>query len=221
MTAALLAPTEDGVNLWSAREFDDLHPRQRRDMLDSVRRGLFDFQVEGMPDLREVSQLSPKHQRLILDKIRGGAFNDFQIASAGLTTSVTTYTSGDMLGSELTLTSMSNYNGSALTIMSASLIDYAKVTGAVDAYLFNVASSPAADNAANSWADQTAFKAIINFPAGTASALNSFAEVANIGMSMSTSGSTSLFFNAVTRTANAVFGAATDLKYTITVLRDI
>jgi hypothetical protein len=217
-----LQPTREGVNLWSAREFDDLNPRQRRDMVDAARRGLFDFQVEAMPDLRDVAQLSPRHQRLILDRIKGGAFNDFQIASAGLTTATTAYTSGDMLGTELTLTNMSTIAGASLTIMSASLIDYAKVTGAVDWYIFNAAAAGVAgDNAANSFTDQTAFKAVIGFVAGTASALNSFSQVANVGMSMATAAVTSLFADAVTRSGHTFFGAATDLKYTITVLRDV
>lgn len=147
-------------------------------------------------------------------------YNDLQIASAGLTTSVTAYTAGDVLGTELTLTNMALANGRQGLIVSAELVDYAKVTGAVDVYLFNAASSPAADNAANSWADANMLTCVgvLNFGTPTASALNSIAQLTNVGLAYTTVASTSLFAVLVTRTANAIFGAATDLKLRITTL---
>jgi hypothetical protein len=140
----------------------------------------------------------------------------FQIAAAGLTTSTTAYVAGDMLGTELTLTNMCVNTGGTGTIVSATLVDYAKVTGAVDCYLFSAASSPAADNAANSWADANMLTCvgILNFGTPITSALNSTAVLNNVGLGY-TCAATSLFANFVTRTGHTFFGAATDLKLTV------
>lgn len=143
-----------------------------------------------------------------------------QVSSAGLTTATTAYVAGDQLGSEITVASAALYSGGSGQILSVNLIDYAKVVGAVDIFVFNAASTPAADNAANSWADQTGLMGVINLPSPLASANQSVATVTNVGLGYVCAAS-SLFLNLVTRSGHTWFGAATDLKLSITLQRGL
>lgn len=135
------------------------------------------------------------------------------VASGGLTTSVTAYTAGDVLGTEFTFT-VARASGRGCVITSAMLVDKAKITGACDLYLFDRASTPAADNAANSWADADAINGLgrIGFETPVASALNSTA-VAVTGLPLVVLGnsSTDIKGTLVTRTAHTFFGAVGDL----------
>ena len=135
------------------------------------------------------------------------------LSSSGLTTVTTAYTAGDVLGAEFVFAA-ARASGRGVVITSAVLIDKAKVVQAVDAFVFDRASTPAADNAANSWADADAAncKGIIQFPAPTASALNGIA-VANNNLPLVVKGNSSvnIYVVLVTRASHTFFGAATDL----------
>src|SRR5689334_6525222 len=104
-----------------------------------------------------------------------GIANPFalDLAAASLTTSITTYTSGDQLGTEISVTTGVGASG-YVTISSVSMVDYSKVIGQVDALFFNAATTPASDNAANSWSDADMLKLIgaISIPSPTVSANN-------------------------------------------------
>ena len=145
-----------------------------------------------------------------------GVANPFliEVTSAGLTTSITTYTSGDQLGTEITVATGGGASAYA-AITSLTVVDYAKVLGAFDALFFNAATTPAADNAANSWSDADMNKLIaggfISFPAPTASALNGIGSIPNLLCNGRTDGSGNFYLDLVTRSANAVFGAAGDI----------
>jgi hypothetical protein len=163
----------------------------------------------------------PKTQVMAIDVMGTGATEAIGLfpplapffTSSGLTTSVTAYSIGDVLGAEWTFP-ICRASGRGVILTSATLIDKAKVIGATDLYLFDRASSPAADNAANSWADANMANllGIVSFPAPTASALNG-AAVANAGIPEVLIGNASVnvFGVLVTRSAHTFFGAATDL----------
>jgi hypothetical protein len=165
--------------------------------------------------------LGVKTQVVALDVLGTGAAESIGLfpplapffTSAGLTTATTAYTAGDVLGSEWTFP-ICRASGRGVILTSATLIDKAKILGASDLYLFDRASSPAADNAANSWADANMANllGIVNFPAPTVSALNG-AAVANAGIPEVLIGNASVnvFGVLVTRAAHTFFGAVTDL----------
>ncbi len=145
------------------------------------------------------------------------------VTSSGLTTVTTVYTTGDVLGTELTITGAARATGGSGTIMAVVATDDSAVLGAFDIFLFTAASTPAADNAANSWSDasmQTCI-GVINMPASTVSALNSVATLPNIGLPFVTSGSANLFAVMVARSANAVFaGGATSVRLQFKIYQD-
>jgi hypothetical protein len=213
------------INWNHGEEFSNLSPRQQNDLMFAHTIGRLDFELPGELDVDintdDYRKLSPRQKRLLMIPVGGGAIGTNLFAAAGLTTSITTYTAGDSLGTEVTWTNMAIAAGKSGTILSACVFDYAKVTGAIN-YFFGSAAlaGVGADNAAWTITDTTTVVGMIPFPTPYASALNSFAEVTNLGLSYTTTTTSSLFGDGVTLTANAVFGAATDLKYSASVLYD-
>lgn len=137
------------------------------------------------------------------------------VNSASLTTASTAYVTGDVLGSELSFTSAARISGGRGVIESATLLDKSDVIGAVDLYLFNAASTPAADNAANSWSDANMelLEGIIHFATPVDSALNRVGHW--YGAIPYQCAATTLFGVMVTRSGHTFFGAATDLRVTL------
>ena len=130
--------------------------------------------------------------------------------SAGLTTSVTAYTSGDQLGTEQTLSPGRLANGQ-LYLTGALLIDRAAVLGATDVYIYSAATTPATDNNAASWSDGDAANtlAVLNLTQVNSSALNK--TVTWYGRMPFTYTGTQLFVDLVTRTGNSFFTAVGDI----------
>jgi hypothetical protein len=145
------------------------------------------------------------------------------VASSGLTTSITAYTAGDMLGAEATATGMAATSGGrgVVTAITVQNSNTASTTGALDVRLFSAASSPAADNAANSWSDANSRLQVVAYvvPAPTTSALNSTTYVGNLWLPYLCTSSANLFLNVICLGAPAVFATATDLQYTFEVLQ--
>lgn len=144
------------------------------------------------------------------------------VTASGLTTSITAYTAGDMLGAELTLTSAAASSGGRGVITGIEVQNSStNSTGALDLRLFNAASTPAADNAANSWSDANSRLQVVAYQiaAPVASALNSTSYAGNLWLPFTTSGSANLFLNVIALGAPAVFSAATDLQYTFEILQ--
>lgn len=141
--------------------------------------------------------------------------------SAGLTTATTAYASGDQVGTEITLSSIVR-TGKGGIIQSAAAIDKAKVMGAFDLYLFNAATTPAADNAANSWSDADMLNClgVIHFTDVITSANNYLILPTNLPLVLKPGSGTSIFADVVTRTANSFFGAVGDLVINLGILRD-
>ena len=141
--------------------------------------------------------------------------------AAGLTTAATAYTAGDQLGTELTFASIVR-TGKGCTIQSATLIDKAKVIGAVDLFLFNAATTPASDNAANAWSDADMANCIgvLHFTDILQSANNYVVLGTNAPIVLKPGSGTSIFGDLVTKTGHTFFGAATDLIVNLGVLRD-
>lgn len=143
----------------------------------------------------------------------------FTLASSGLTTATTAYTSGDVLGAEMTCT-LTDRGGRGMggCLKGAVVTDNSDVIGALDLFFFEAASTPAADNAANAWSDANFQNLIGVFSIATTvidSANNKAMVSANSEQEMPFYAPTGvLYVVAVTRTGNAVFaGGATSLNY--------
>jgi hypothetical protein len=213
------------LNWTHATEFSELSPRQQNDLMFAHTIGRLDFELPGElgVDINtdDYRKLSPRQKRLLMIPVGGGAIGTNLWASAGLTTSITTYAAGDVLGTEVTVTSCAIAAGKSGTILSANVFDYAKVTGAINVFFGSATlAGVASDNSPWSITDTTIVVGMIPFPTPYASALNSYAAVTNLGLSYTTTTTSSLFADHVTLTANNVFGAATDLKYSISILFD-
>lgn len=143
------------------------------------------------------------------------------LTSSGLTTATTAYTSGDMLGVQMTLTipGTRGVKVAAGEIMGATIIDDSAVIGAVDLFFFDQSTTPAADNAANAWsdADMRNLVGVLSPATVITSANNKVVTCANAETEIPFyAPAGKLYVCAVTRTGNAVFaGGATSLKYRI------
>jgi hypothetical protein len=146
-----------------------------------------------------------------------GVANPFyvEVTSAGLTTSITAYTSGDQLGTEITV---ATGGGNAVygVITSLTLIDYARVLGAVEARFFYDTTTEAADNAAYAWSDADSDKliagGIITIPSPVTDANNGVSVVPNLWCQFRTGASHgNLYCSLITRSGHTFFGAAGDI----------
>jgi hypothetical protein len=145
-----------------------------------------------------------------------GIANPFavEVTSAGLTTSITAYTSGDQLGTEITVAIGGGASAYAV-ITSVTMVDFNKVLGAIDVRVHRATTTPAADNAAAAWSDADADKlipgGIISLPPPVVDANNGVAVVPNLWIMGRTDASGNFYADCITRSANAVFGAVGDL----------
>lgn len=142
--------------------------------------------------------------------------------SAGLTTSVTAYTSGDVVGTEFVFAnavgSLNISDGSG-QIVAVNIIDEGNQLAACDLVLFSAASTPAADNAPNSWADADIrnYLGVVKFATAdmNVSALNRFGTVSISGLGIPFSSTGSIFGSLITRSANSFFVAVTDIRISL------
>lgn len=143
------------------------------------------------------------------------------VTSAGLTTASTAYAVGDQMGTEITVASAVRA-ARGLVVQSAVAVDKAKVMGAFDLLVFQAATTPAADNAANAWsdADMLNLLGVIHFTDVMLSANNYEVMATNLPVVLKPSSGTSLYFDFVTRTANSFFGAVGDLVVNLGITRD-
>lgn len=144
------------------------------------------------------------------------------VASSGLTTATTAYTSGDMLGTQWTFSDVAAIAGGAFEILTATLLsDVAAIPGPTDLFLFNASVTQAADNAANSYsdADMAALIGILSFPSPTVSALNSYATLPNLSLFGRCNADAHLYGGLVTRIGHTFFAAADDLHIRLVVRR--
>lgn len=138
--------------------------------------------------------------------------------SAGLTTATTAYVTGDMIGTEWSwagavaaLTSGTDTS----TLISATLVDKAKVLTVCDLFLFDRSVTQAADNAANSWsdADMLNLLGVITFGGAMVSALNHvLIGVNGIPLKLQPNSGTTIYGGLVTRAGHTFFGAAGDVQ---------
>lgn len=145
-----------------------------------------------------------------------------RVASSGLTTSVTAYTVGDQAGTMLSFTSAASATGGTGTILSAVLLDKGDVGTDYRLHFFRSNVTLASDNAAfavsdadmQDWCGEVVMPSLRDLGANRASSLG------NIGLGYDTGAGTTLYVAIETRTANAVYAAATDLNLTLTLILD-
>lgn len=140
------------------------------------------------------------------------------VASTGLTTATTAYTADDQVGALMTFT-LTN----AGIILSAQLIDKAKIIGAYDLFLFNASPTLAADNSPATWSDADALNIIgvieFPYPKNLPSAmLNAISHIDSLGLATASS---TIYGALVTRSAHTFFGAAGDLQVRLNYSKDV
>lgn len=136
------------------------------------------------------------------------------VQSGGLTTSVTSYTAGDQVGTIFTVTNAARASGGGGTITGITLIDAADVIGTYDVVFFTQSVTLASDNAAFAISDADALNVIgIAQLAGSFDMTNNrIAQLFNLAIPYVCVGSTSLYAALITRSNHSFFAAATDLQ---------
>ncbi len=150
-----------------------------------------------------------------------------EVNSAGLTTASTSYTAGDQEGTELTFASAARATGQGGVVQSCVLLDKPKVLSGtpaeIDLLLFSSSITGASDNAAfdDSDTDLGEYVGRVKFFAGdwVSSSSNAINERHNLGIGYNCD-ATSLFGILVGRTNHTFYGAVTDLRVALTVIRD-
>jgi hypothetical protein len=134
-----------------------------------------------------------------------------EATSGGLTIATTAYSINDVVGNEFSWTSAVSGTGLAGMIVSAQLLDQGDVLGACDLYLFRATTGISANNAAFAPSDANNLLrvGIIQFPAPIDQGANRAADW--MGTQTIKCNATTLFGILVTKTANAVFTAVTDV----------
>lgn len=146
------------------------------------------------------------------------------VASAGLTTSVTNYSSGDQLGTEMTLPAVAGTNNGFGVITGVSLVDDGDVMGSCELWIFSDATTEAADNAAAAWSDADAALIVPGCPIFIPAPIDvggaRVGAVSNLWIPFqSGAGHDDLFCDLVTRSNNAFFAAVDDLHLNVSVIK--
>jgi hypothetical protein len=144
-----------------------------------------------------------------------------RVASSGLTTVTTAYTIGDTAGAIMTFAGAARVSGGTGTILSAVLLDKGDVGVDYRLHIYRASVTLSSDNAA--WAvsdtDQESLIGIVSMPTLIDVGANRVATIGNLGLPYDCA-ATSLFVGIETRTANAVYAAATDLHLILTLALD-
>lgn len=150
-----------------------------------------------------------------------GMSTRIQATSAGLTTSSTAYSAGDQLGTELSFANAVRDSGGYGTVVTATLLDKAKVNSGVDLYLFDRSVTPASDNAAFAFsdADMEFCVGVVEFRAPKTGANNSLAMAVNLPLLVK-SNATTLYGHLVTLIGHTFFGAVGDLVTSLAIVQD-
>jgi len=138
-----------------------------------------------------------------------------------ITIATTAYTAGDQLGPLFTLTNAARVTSGGGVITGVRLLDAGDVIGACDVVFFDSTVTLAADNAAFAISDADALKVVglVQLAGAYDLGNNRIAQAFNLAVPYTLAGGTSLFAALITRTANAIFVAATDLQLAVTVDR--
>ncbi len=141
--------------------------------------------------------------------------------SAGLTIATTAYTANDQLGTILSFTSAVASSGGSGVINGINVLDEGDVMAAFDIVFFRATVTLASDNAAYavSDADMRLACGIVPMPAPVDMGANRISTLPGLGMPYDCS-ATTLFAALITRSANAIFTAVTDLVVTLYVTKD-
>lgn len=139
-----------------------------------------------------------------------------RFAIAGLTTVTTTYTIGDQAGTMISITGAASANGGTGTLVSLAFLEKGDVGTDYRCHFFRSSVTLASDNAAfavsdtdmQDWAGEVVIPSVRDLGANRASFIG------NIGMGYDCGAGTTLFCAVETRTANAVYAAATDINIT-------
>jgi len=138
-----------------------------------------------------------------------------------ITIATTAYTAGDQLGPLFTLANAARVTSGGGVITGVRLLDAGDVIGACDVVFFDSTVTLAADNAAFAISDADALKVVglVQLAGAYDLGNNRIAQAFNLAVPYTLAGGTSLFAALITRTANAIFVAATDLQLVVTVDR--
>ena len=144
-----------------------------------------------------------------------------RVASSGLTIVTTAYTIGDTAGAIMTFAGAARVSGGTGTILAATLLDKGDVGADYRLHFYRASVTLSSDNTA--WAvsdtDQESLIGIVTMPSMLDVGSNRVSTLAGINLPYDCA-ATSLFVGIETRSANAVYTAATDLNLILTVALD-
>ncbi len=143
-------------------------------------------------------------------------------ASAELTIVTTTYSIGDQVGVMFQFANAARASGGGGMLVGLTLLDEGNVMAACDVVLFRSNATLAANNAAFSLDDTNSREvlAVVQMSGGWALGNGKWAQALNLAIPYYCSGGTTLYAALITRSANAVFVAHTDLTLTAWVERN-
>lgn len=153
-----------------------------------------------------------------LNTLRRADLVRISVASSGLTTATTAYTTGDQVGTQFTITDAGRVSGGGGIVTAVTLIDASDVIGAFDVALFTTSVTLASDNAAFSISDSDALNlvALVQLAGAIDLGGNRIAQATNLAIPYVCSGSANLYAALITRSNNAVFAAgATSLQLVV------
>lgn len=147
--------------------------------------------------------------------------DEIVVASTGLTVASTAYTDGDILGAEMTFLLPSS--ATRAIVISASLVDKADITGAVDLFLFDRAVTFGTDNAAPSISDADLLfnLGIIEFPYPKDVGGARLTTIDSLALVVKANASSNIYGRLVTRSGHTFFGAAGDLQVRLAISKDV
>lgn len=143
------------------------------------------------------------------------------VATTSLTTSITAYTAGDIVGTQLTFANAARASGGGGTIVGATLISAADIIGAYDVVVSSASMTLASDNAAWAVSDADALNIIGLIQLASVWDIGNNRIAQAFGLSIPyTCAATSLFCSLITRAGHTFFGANSDLQLTLFVERN-
>lgn len=143
------------------------------------------------------------------------------VTSAGLTTSVTAYSSGDQVGTQLEFANAARLSGGGGLITGITLISAADIIGAYDIVITDSTITLAADNAVYAISDADALKIVAIVPLAGAFDIggNRVCQMYNLAIPYVCNGGTSLFASLITKVGHTFFAAVTNLQVSMYVER--
>lgn len=131
------------------------------------------------------------------------------VGVTGVTTATTSYTAGDQVGTQVSLTGAARASGGSGTIVAVQLIDQSDIIGAYDVVFSRASITPASDNAAFAISDADSLNVIglVQLAGAYDLTNNRIAQAYNLAIPYDCSSGTTLYANLICRVGHTFFTA--------------